>query len=772
MTLSEYNKVKNYTYKQYCEYLLNKYGPVLYKYGNQKNRPGKEGLFIHHMDENKVSSLCSKENQEIYPQFQEADRLVYANYLEHALLHIMIGEETAGSRNLGLHGANLHIIPGLRSCFENDKINNPKWPAIYYERVRDNKDVFELIFERYNKTVENCDLVIDHNETLYKQVEYNLEHHNKALVVLGTGLGKTTTALQYLWKHQCKGLVLCPNNLIKGRRPEKEDKGSGWEEYGEWVDTITYQAFANCYKTVDYTQYGLIILDEAHHAGYDEDRDQGARVWSQGISYILNKGYKVLGLTATPGRTDNIDVGETLFQGCVCEGMAVEDAIEKHVIHPFSYVTAIYDTEKLVTEVKEKYYSEDEECKKLFGQLDLAINNTSTLKEIFNKYHFQDKKKGIIFIQEIADKEYVMNIFKDICPNKEFRAIDSKMDPTEVEENRAWFEATNEGYLLAVNMISEGAHYKNIDVLVMFRRTESYLVYTQQLGRIITLTKDKNPNAIVFDLVNNVENIKYNDRKLNRKKSEEHTITKIIRALQDLKSEQIIIADETRDIVESIRAIKEYSDLSWSEEEITWLNNNRFNYNYGDLKKLLEDFKQTFPTTKHTESGIKAKIKILGLVNNYAWTEQQLLRLDNEWENTANDVLDIAKRIGKSVDACYAKARERKLSRKGNNKYGGKVSESDKEIISQKYEEMGLKIKSLLSREYADETIIRTAAALGIKAPSRGTKILCVELKKTFNSIHDAADQLHIDRKSISNCCKKKIGYKTAGGYHWEYTEE
>lgn len=561
MNIKEYTKIKNISYKDYCDYLLKKYGPVPYVYGDKKNRPGREGLFIHHMDEDKVASLCSKENQDIYPHFQTSDRLVYADYLEHALLHIMIGEETAGGRNLGLHGANLFIIPGLRSCFENNKINNPKWPSIYYDLVKNDKDVYDLIFERYNKTVEECDIVIDHNRTLYLQVERCLEESNRALVVLGTGLGKTTTALQYLWKHQCKGLVIGPNNLIK----------SGWEQYGDWVDTITYQSFASRYKTTDYGNYGLIILDEAHHAGYDEDTERGAKVWSQGIKYVLAQGYKVLGLTATPGRTDNIDIGETIFKGTVCEGYAVEDAIEKGIIYPFSYITAVYDTDSLIEEIKQKYYSEDAECKKLFGQLDLSINNTPTIRQLFDKHMPKNKRKGIIFIQEIADKEYVLDIFKQIYPDlykqNKFKAIDSHMNPKDVKDNREWFENTDEGYLLAVNMISEGAHYKGVNTLIMFRRTDSYLVYTQQLGRIITLTRDQNPNAIVFDLVNNIENIRYNDRKLTKKK---HTISNIVKVLKECeahKSGQIIIADETRDIVKCIRNIKEYASRRWQEWE-------------------------------------------------------------------------------------------------------------------------------------------------------------------------------------------------------------
>ena len=805
MNIQEYNKVKNLSYNSYCQYLLNKYGPVPYEYGNKKNRPGKEGLFIHHMDEDKVSSLCSKENQDIYPHFQESDRLVYANYLEHALLHIMIGEETAGSRNLGLHGANLFIIPGLRSCFDNDRINNPKWPSIYYDLVKDNKDVFELLFDRYNKTVENCDIVIDHNKYLYLEMERHLQDNNKALVVLGTGLGKTTTALQYLWKHQCKGLVIGPNNLIK----------SGWECYGDWVDTTTYQSFANTYKDIDYSQYGLVILDEAHHIGYDEESNRGAEIWSKGIRYILKHNIKVLGLTATPDRNDGVKLGGTLFSGCVCEGMAVEDAIEQHKIHPFSYVTAIYDTSKLVQEVKDKYYSNDEECKKLFGQLDLAINNTITVRQLFAKYMPKDtKRKGIVFIQEIADKEYALDIFKQLYPNMEFRAIDSKMNPEEVEANRKWFEQTDEGYLMAVNMISEGAHYKGVNTLIMFRKTQSYLVYTQQLGRIITLVKDENPNAIVFDLVNNVENIRYNDRKLNRHKKEEHSITRIIRALEDLKSEQIIIADETRDIVECIKKIKDNNWHFWTEEE----DNIILKYYVTEgSKKCAEFIKNKDPYL------IQGRAQYLGLKSScFRWNPKEDDILKNNWNFLDKDNLKKLKELlpGKNEDSLKQRARDLHLQTNNYTTW----SETELSVLKNNYEKIGLKgclnllpdktiyqIQGMLDKLeckgsrarhksiWTDEdlyilnnyyklegtkgciargldkspTVIQTKAAkLGLRCKGlngKHKKILCVETGIIYESPADAIRKLNLSN-SPSYAARGK--QETCGGYHWKYVEE
>lgn len=43
---------------------------------------------------------------------------------------------------------------------------------------------------------------------------------------------------------------------------------------------------------------------------------------------------------------------------------------------------------------------------------------------------------------------------------------------------------------------------------------------------------------------------------------------------------------------------------------------------------------------------------------------------------------------------------------------------------------------------------------------------------KRFNSITDAAMELNINKSNITSCCKKRHGFKTAGGYKWVYASE
>lgn len=544
MTREEYEKVKAYTYEEYCEYLDKKYCNI-HKFAVHPEYNGVY-LFKHHTLENKKANLSDPEIAKTATE-EERNTITLCDFLEHLFLHILIGEQTDARNALGIGGAIAYIIPQIENYFEMGDTSG--YAEEYFSNL--DYDLFEELKDRCDNALEEINVALDHNQTVYLEAKNYLNTKGKALVVIGTGLGKTTTALEYLKEFKCRALVIGPNNLIK----------SGWEEYASWVDVTTYQTFANEYNGINYNQYGLVIIDEAHHAGFDESTGKGAKVWSAGIKYILDKGVKVLGLTATPERSDGINIGDTLFEGCVCEGFAVEDGIEKGIIYPFSYVTAYYDTTGLL----EKYSNCDN--KELIGQLDLAINNTPTVKDIFKSRMPEGKRKGIVFIQEIEDEQNVLNIMEDVYPQIEMRIIHSKMSDSEVTANRDWFEKTDEGYLLAVNMISEGAHYKGVNTLIMFRRTNSYLVFTQQLGRIITLTKNENPNAIVFDLVNNIENVEYGNRKKDEK---EHSIKKIIKALKNtnvFKSDQIIVADETRDIVKCIREIKNYTYEIFTEEE-------------------------------------------------------------------------------------------------------------------------------------------------------------------------------------------------------------
>ena len=706
-------------------------------------------------------------------------------------LHILIGEQTDSRLALGLGGAVNYIIPQINKYLDFGVMD---YSSKYYEKI--DKEVFQLLCERCNQCVSKTQIALEHNNQLYLEVEKILKDKGKALVVLGTGLGKTTTALQYLWNNKCRALVIGPNKLIK----------SGWEEYSDWVDTTTYQSFANRYLSIDYSKYGLVILDEAHHAGFDEKVGKGAEVWSKGIKYLIdNNVVKVLGLTATPNRSDNVDIGNTLFEDCVCEGYAVEDGIEKGLIYPFDYITALYNTEELVEEYR------DCDNRELVGQLDLALQQSLTLKDIFYKYMPTDvKRKGIIFIQDIKDEQYVKDIMSDCYPNIEYRAIHSKMNKEDVNRNREWFESVDEGYLLAVNMISEGAHYKGVNTLIMFRKTSSYLVYTQQLGRIITLTKNENPNAIVFDLVNNIDSIEYNNRDNEDKR---YQVSRIVRSLEKSplqKSKQVIIADESRDIVKAIRDIKDWNK-PWSENEkqilIDYYSKNKNakidiepllillpkksrtqiineamflglskkkNKWTEDEIKILKEFYPTEGTKLAERLYNRTRAQVLQMAsklnlkynNSKIWTEEEIEILKNNYATIGKKCIEFLpnRTVAQIQDMAF----------KLNISYRGRGwSERQKEIILKEYSSLGgkkLKEKYPIIFEYKNAGTINTfAKSLGLKMiNAQGQKsVICIELDKIFKSGREAQEFI-----GVGSVCTAIKNNSTCGGYHWKYVEE
>jgi len=47
--------------------------------------------------------------------------------------------------------------------------------------------------------------------------------------------------------------------------------------------------------------------------------------------------------------------------------------------------------------------------------------------------------------------------------------------------------------------------------------------------------------------------------------------------------------------------------------------------------------------------------------------------------------------------------------------------------------------------------------------------VLCVETGAVYPSIREAERQTGINNACIARCCQKQVGFKTAGGFHWEY---
>lgn len=178
------NEIWAMSYDEYVHYLLNKYGGAKYDYfyspecrsKNHNNVRTKEGLECHHIDEDKYPLLSSRRNALEFPfECQRADRLVYADKIEHLILHIKICEDSANGSKYSL-GTSM-LVGSINSMFESPPTTG--YRLNMYDKIKDNFELYlevlhRLADEMYNR---NDIFLLDKGSyVLNNQVDIKLLH--------------------------------------------------------------------------------------------------------------------------------------------------------------------------------------------------------------------------------------------------------------------------------------------------------------------------------------------------------------------------------------------------------------------------------------------------------------------------------------------------------------------------------------------------------------------------------------------------------------------
>ena len=355
-----------------------------------------------------------------------------------------------------------------------------------------------------------------HNVETYKKVTDKLKESNKVAVIHPTGTGKMYIALKLLEANkEKKAIYVAPSNpILHDVKKNIFAEGMTMSEFPN-LKRITYQKLARLTdEEIQELDADIIVLDEFHHCGAPE--------WGKGVDRLLkrNEGASVLGLSATPLRyTDGLrDMTDELFENSVAAEMTLEEAIESEILPKASYVSTLYGYDKALKDMQtniDKIKDEDkrEEAQKLLESLRGKLDeNTQNLPELFSEHMKNKTGKYIVFCRNIEDMnekmEQAQKMFWRVNPNMTIRGVSSKIK--ESDKILTEFEQDSEEgtlkLLYAVDMLNEGYHIRDLDGVVMMRPTFSPTIYTQQLGRALTVGGDKSP--VVLDLVNNFDSCK------------------------------------------------------------------------------------------------------------------------------------------------------------------------------------------------------------------------------------------------------------------------
>ena len=153
MNLEEYNKVKDFTYLEYCDYLQKKYGigraDYMTKGYNKQPKCSrtKDGLWAHHKFENLYTNLSNKDFAINLPfEYQLAKNIIYCDFLEHLFLHILI-MENPNYKKAGIGGI-IFITPDLNDFYSGFNTSQ-EWKKKSYEIVKDDEPVYLTLVRRF-----------------------------------------------------------------------------------------------------------------------------------------------------------------------------------------------------------------------------------------------------------------------------------------------------------------------------------------------------------------------------------------------------------------------------------------------------------------------------------------------------------------------------------------------------------------------------------------------------------------------------------------------
>lgn len=167
VTVSQYEQMLSMPYNEIIQFLLKKYGAAKHDYFTDRECTIKnklvsrtaQGLFCHHIDEDKAIMLSNDEYAARNPfEYQKKNRLVYCNLLEHLLLHVKIAEEPrnpdANENELpGIGGAINYLCKQLNDIYAG-KEPAEEWRKIVASKVQDSFDDYIRILRHLWSVIE------------------------------------------------------------------------------------------------------------------------------------------------------------------------------------------------------------------------------------------------------------------------------------------------------------------------------------------------------------------------------------------------------------------------------------------------------------------------------------------------------------------------------------------------------------------------------------------------------------------------------------------
>ena len=316
----------------------------------------------------------------------------------------------------------------------------------------------------------------------------------KGLVVLATGLGKTFLSALDAKQFKADKLLFVAHReeilkqSLNSYKRVMPNKTSGLYQANN-RDTTSDFIFASIQtlgraenlSQFDPTYFDYIVVDEFHHVG--------AKSYKNLVNYFKPKFF--LGLTATPNRSDNVDILQYCGNNEIYRKDLI-DGIDLELLCNFEY-HGINDKYVDYTKITWRNKKFD------LNELDESLNSDSRTSYIFEKWKSLKQSRTLGFCSSIKHCERMSAFFN----NQGYKTL-SVHSQSAVNREGAINKLKNGeiDVLFTVDLFNEGVDIPEIDTLLMARPTESKIIFIQQLGRGLRLHSNKSVLRVV-DFIGN-----------------------------------------------------------------------------------------------------------------------------------------------------------------------------------------------------------------------------------------------------------------------------
>ena len=327
--------------------------------------------------------------------------------------------------------------------------------------------------------------------------------NDKAIVISATGTGKTIlSALDVRAVDPVRLLFVVHREQILDRTIEEYRRVLGGPEsnYGKLTGNFRQGDRRYVFATVQTLSrsgvlagfapnaFDYVIVDEAHRAASSSYR----QVMEHFTPEFL------LGLTATPERTDGVNVFE-LFDYNVPYEIRLNHALEEGMLSPFHYygiADVTYDDGKTVTS--------ESDLNRLISpeRVDHLVNAIDTYGQAGVAPH------GLIFCSSKAEARALSAALNETELRGQALRTVALTGEDSIAHREAMVDELEAGsidYILTVDVFNEGVDIPCINQVIMLRQTESAIVFVQQLGRGLRKAPGKD-YLVVIDFIGNYAN--------------------------------------------------------------------------------------------------------------------------------------------------------------------------------------------------------------------------------------------------------------------------